>query len=215
MYTKAIDGAAIGPNVGSCGTAAFTRRPVFVEDIAVDPLWADYKHLALPHGLRACWSTPIIDAGGQVLGTFAMYYTQPALPLDRHLKLIELATHTAAICLIRHSQVQALRDSERRFRQLAESLPQLVWTCRPDGYCDYISRQWLDYTGMPSLASMGHGWSEQIHPADRETCLKAWNTSIETGADYQAGAAAPSLRRHLSLVRRACHPTTRRAQTAS
>jgi PAS domain S-box-containing protein len=184
-YTKAIDGALIGPQVGSCGTAAFMRRPVFVEDIAVDPLWADYKHLALPHGLRACWSTPIVDANGQVLGTFAMYYKEPALPLDRHLKLIDLATHTAAICLSRHNQVQALQDSESRFRQLAESLPQLVWTCRPDGYCDYISRQWLDYTGMPNLASLGYGWQQQIHPADRANCLKAWTASIETGVDYQ------------------------------
>lgn len=72
-YMEAIDGAPIGPTAGSCGTAAFTREPVYVEDIETDPRWTAYKHLATPHGLRACWSTPIFDAEGRVLGTFAMY----------------------------------------------------------------------------------------------------------------------------------------------
>ena len=62
-YCEAIDGAEIGPVAGSCGTAAFRGKPVFVSDIATDPLWAEYKAVALPHGLRACWSTPIITAG--------------------------------------------------------------------------------------------------------------------------------------------------------
>jgi PAS domain S-box-containing protein len=184
-YTQAIDGAAIGPTVGSCGTAAFTRRPVYVEDIAVDPLWKDYKHLALPHGLRSCWSSPIIDESGRVLGTFAVYYLQPGLPTERHLRLIDLATHTAAICISRHNQVQALRDSEGRFRQLAESLPQLVWTCAPDGYCDYLSQQCLDYTGMPASAHLGTGWSQQVHPADSEAVKTAWEASLKTGTEYR------------------------------
>ena len=72
-YTKAIDGVSIGPNVGSCGAAAYRREPVTVCDIAIDPLWADYRELAAAHGLRSCWSTPIISHRGAVLGTFAMY----------------------------------------------------------------------------------------------------------------------------------------------
>src|SRR5690242_11702674 len=61
-FIHSIDGAAIGPRAGSCGTALFRREPVIVEDIAADPLWDDYRDLALRHGLRACWSTPIFDA---------------------------------------------------------------------------------------------------------------------------------------------------------
>ena len=57
LYRQAIDGLEIGPTAGSCGTAAFLGRPIYVSDIASDPLWADYRHLALPHGLRSCWST--------------------------------------------------------------------------------------------------------------------------------------------------------------
>ncbi|HEU0038420.1 MAG TPA: PAS domain S-box protein, partial [Verrucomicrobiae bacterium] len=125
-YLKAIDGSAIGPCAGSCGTAAFRREAVFVADIATDPLWADYKHLALPHGLRACWSTPIFDAQRNVLGTFAIYYRKPALPDERHLQLIDVATHTAAVCIAKHRAEDALRESEERFRAAVEFSPDSV-----------------------------------------------------------------------------------------
>src|SRR5262249_60459924 len=105
--------------------------------------------------------------------TFAIYYLQPGMPTEQHLRLIDLATHTAAICLGRHRQMQALRESEHRFRQLAESLPQLVWTCGPDGFCDYLSRQWLDYTGMPAITQLGLRWQQQLHPANKEPALEA------------------------------------------
>jgi GAF domain-containing protein len=76
-YTDAIDGAVIGPTAGSCGTAAYRAQQVIVADIAIDPLWADYRELALPHGLRACWSTPIFSSDGAVIATFAMYFRAP------------------------------------------------------------------------------------------------------------------------------------------
>jgi len=98
-FAAAYNGAAIGPSAGSCGTAAWRREPVFVSDISNDPLWADYKQLALPHGLRACWSTPIFDAEKQLLGTFAIYYRHTGFPDGHHRQLIHVATHTAAICL--------------------------------------------------------------------------------------------------------------------
>ena len=79
-YNAAIDGIAVGSGIGSCGTAAFENRPVYVSDIAIDPLWADFRELALSHNLRACWSTPIVSAEGAVLGTFAMYYAEPREP---------------------------------------------------------------------------------------------------------------------------------------
>ena len=94
-YNRAIDGVTIGPNVGSCGTAAFRGKSIFVEDIASDPLWANFKDLALSHGLRACWSTPILDSQQQVLGTFAVYYREPAQPTALHLRLMEIATRIA------------------------------------------------------------------------------------------------------------------------
>lgn len=76
-YIKAINGVQIGPNVGSCGTAAYLKKPVIVSDIETDQRWSDYKALELKHGLKACWSTPIISTDDYVLGTFAMYYDYP------------------------------------------------------------------------------------------------------------------------------------------
>ncbi|PJF23932.1 MAG: hypothetical protein CUN53_20395, partial [Phototrophicales bacterium] len=79
-YIRAIDGLTIGPSAGSCGTAAYRKEAVFVEDIASDPLWANYRDVALAHGLRACWSIPFTNRQGEVLGTFAMYYREPRAP---------------------------------------------------------------------------------------------------------------------------------------
>ena len=109
-YCEAIDGAEIGPCAGSCGTAAFTSMPVFVSDIATDPLWADYKAVALPHGLRACWSTPIMTSGRKVLGTFAMYHREPREPTVRDLALVDLVTQTAALVIDRDRANAKLRN---------------------------------------------------------------------------------------------------------
>lgn len=100
-YMEAIDGIAIGPAVGSCGTAAYRNEAVYVSDIAVDPLWSDYRALALSHGLRACWSTPIRSSRGKVLGTFAMYYREPHFPDPLDQQLIDLVIHTAALAIER------------------------------------------------------------------------------------------------------------------
>ena len=88
-YIDAIDGVAIGPTGGSCITAAYRAAPVVVSDIAVDPLWAEYRHLPLAHGLRACWSAPIMSSEGQVLGTFAIYSREPRRPSPHDLYVLE------------------------------------------------------------------------------------------------------------------------------
>ncbi len=100
-YTKAIDGVSIGPNVGSCGSAAYRREAVMVADIASDPLWADYRELAALHGLRSCWSTPIVSHRGAVLGTFAMYSEEVREPKPEETRLIEIATRIAGIAIER------------------------------------------------------------------------------------------------------------------
>jgi PAS domain S-box-containing protein len=114
-YTAAIDGGLIGPRAGSCGTAAYRREPVIVSDIATDPLWEHYRHLALEHGLRACWSTPIFSTAHEVMGTFALYSRKPGVPTPEHRNLIEQMTHLAAVAIERERAEEALLQSESRF----------------------------------------------------------------------------------------------------
>ncbi len=115
-YCKLIDGAKIGPVAGSCGTAAWRAQQVIVTDIETDPLWVAYKEFALPFGLRACWSTPIIDDDRQVLGTFAMYYENPREPGALEQSLTRTATMLAGNIIGRARTEQALRASEALMR---------------------------------------------------------------------------------------------------
>jgi diguanylate cyclase (GGDEF)-like protein/PAS domain S-box-containing protein len=98
-YCEAINGVAIGPQVGSCGTAAFTGREILVSDIATDPLWEDYKDLALGHGLRACWSMPIRSTKGRVLGTFANYYGRELTPTDAELQAARRSAYLLSLAI--------------------------------------------------------------------------------------------------------------------
>jgi len=107
-YTREIGGLKIGPSVGSCGTAAYTGKPVIVSNIARDPLWADYHELALSHELRACWSVPIISTKGKVLGTIAVYCSEPRPPSGVELDVIERAADLVAIVTERKQVEQEL-----------------------------------------------------------------------------------------------------------
>jgi diguanylate cyclase (GGDEF)-like protein len=105
-YPEALDGIEAGPSVGSCGTAAYRGEAVIVSDIESDPLWADFKALALPLGLRACWSTPIKSRDGRVVGTFAFYYRTVRTPDEMERRIVQTCVHLCAIA-IEHKEVQA------------------------------------------------------------------------------------------------------------
>jgi PAS domain S-box-containing protein len=119
-YSQSINGIEIGPDVGSCGSAAFLGERVIVTDIATDPRWKDFKDLALRAGLRSCWSEPVLDADGRVLGTFAMYGDHPGSPSSAETSTIEQAAHLAAIALERSRSEEALTASEARAQQARE-----------------------------------------------------------------------------------------------
>jgi len=170
-FSQAFDGAPIGPQAGSCGTAVFRREPVFVADIASDPLWDAYRHMALPVGLRACWSTPIFDPQGRVLGTFAIYYRQPGLPRAEHLRLIEAASHTATICINRHRTEEALKESEARFRQVMENIEEVFWmTNAAKTQMLYLSPAYekIWQRTCASVYADPSAWLDAVHPDDRE-----------------------------------------------
>jgi PAS domain S-box-containing protein len=122
QYAEAIDGIVIGPSVGSCGSAAYRRERVIVTDIATDPLWANFRDIALSNGLRACWSTPIFSLENKVLGTFALYYREPRSPSAQEQSLIEQMSHVAGVAIQRKQDEERLRASEQVARGQVEAL---------------------------------------------------------------------------------------------
>jgi PAS domain S-box-containing protein len=111
-FVSAFNGFPIGPKSGSCGTAMHRGETVIVEDIASDPLWEEYRAAAAGFGLRACWSMPIRSRTGEVLGSFAMYYREPRLPLPAEMELLAAAVHMAGLALEKDRVESQLRQVE-------------------------------------------------------------------------------------------------------
>jgi signal transduction histidine kinase len=149
-YVKAVNGAPIGPRNGSCGTAMYRRRPVVVTDVMTDPLWTDYRELAKICGLRACWSTPILSARGDVLGSFAMYRQENRGPLPEETRLTQIATHLAGIAIERQRHQEILREREERINLAAESADLAFWILYPEQNTAWMSEKGRRIYGFDS-----------------------------------------------------------------
>jgi PAS domain S-box-containing protein len=171
-YNEAVHGLAIGEGIGSCGTAAARGTPVYVNDIAISPLWNGYAELAVSHGLRACWSMPIKAADGTVLGTFAVYYSEPRAPTPSDIEAISLIAQTAALAIERHRADARLRLSQDELRDLNTELERKVneratersrtWLLSPD-LLSVINAQGMIVASNPAWR-IALGWSpEELH----------------------------------------------------
>ena len=167
-YSQAIDGAAIGPNAGSCGTAAFRKTLVVVEDIQHDPLWQDYRELAQPHGLRACWSFPLLSQQGQVLGTFAIYQHLPGRPSPGKIDQLTNVAQLAAIAIVRSQDRQRVQESEQRFRSLFTFNPDPVFSFDLQGGFVSMNGAGIQLTGISEQDISGRHFAELIVAEDRE-----------------------------------------------
>ena len=167
-YTDAIDGVVIGPAVGSCGTAAYRGEQVIVEDIATDPLWADYREAALPHSLRACWSTPVFSTQGKVMATFAMYYREPRSPSPRDQAIIEQITHLAGVVIARKLTIEALRRSEAYLAEAQRLSRTGSWAYNPfTGKTIYWSEEMFRILGLdPQEVPSSEKFWQLVHPED-------------------------------------------------
>lgn len=117
FYVSGIDGMAIGPMAGSCGTAVYRNEPVVDVDIRSNERWRDFRGLAERAGLRSCWSTPIVGHSGNPIGTFALYHDRPHEPTPREQRLVARFTHLAAVAIEHAQLVGDLVESEERFRR--------------------------------------------------------------------------------------------------
>ncbi len=185
-WKQQMERMPIGPCAGSCGTAAFTRSPVIVSDIATDPLWEvpEHRASALKHGLRASWSSPVLSSNGKVLGTFCMYYREPRSPEAQDLELIKSATHLVGVAIERDRAKQALQLSEA-YLTGAQSLShtgsfgcklstgEMFWseeTFRIYGY---------DRSTKPSVERV----LQRVHPEDRALVQEHMDQANRDGSD--------------------------------
>jgi PAS domain S-box-containing protein len=163
-YVQAIDRLSIGPRAGSCGTAMYLGRRIVVTDIETDPLWDGYREVARRFRFRACWSTPIFSPQRKVLGSLAMYYTEPRAPRDAELRLIETAADIARIAIDQQRAHQALRESEARNQAILRAIPDWMFLTTIDGvFLDYHARDPSRLHAPPS-AFLGRNIRDVLPP---------------------------------------------------
>jgi diguanylate cyclase (GGDEF)-like protein/PAS domain S-box-containing protein len=151
FYTQAIDGLVIGEGVGACGTAAHRGTRVIVEDVQRHPYWVPFRALAQQAGVQSCWSQPIVGTDGQVMGTFALYHRQPALPSEAEMAMIERYARLAALAIERKRAGTWLKTFSRA---VAQSPVSIVIT-DPQGRIDYVNPKFEQITGYASTEVIG------------------------------------------------------------
>src|ERR1700692_3528242 len=204
-YRVATDGVHIGPEVGSCGAAAYLRKPVFVADVMTHPHFAGFRDLLVQAGLRAVWSSPIISHDGKVLGTFGMYNRAVRLPSPAEMQLIDYAGRIAGIAIERDRSKSALtfafeeiRNSEAKLRKIIDTIPTLAWCSLPDGTGIFWNRRWHEYTGLSLEVVRGWGVQDAIYPEVLKQITDKWLGFLATG---QPGEVEGRLRRFDGVYR--------------
>lgn len=187
-YNAAIDGIEIGPGVGSCGTAAHFGHAIVVTDIARDPLWTNFRELALAHGLRACWSTPIVARDRLVLGTLALYYREERGPSENDREVVKLIAGTAALIIENDRLHASLHDGDKRARLAAEAanLGYFTWEVGTDTVSWQNDRPYAIFgisRSEPPINSTRFV-NEFLHADDREAFTQAVTQALAGGTAF-------------------------------
>lgn len=199
-YNDAVDGVLIGPQAASWGSAAYTGNPVYVEDIATNPAWEPWRDLALAHGLRACWSTPIKAPDGRLLGVFSNYYETNRLPSAHDIDAIALVTRSAALAIERHRTDAALRRSGERWRAMFDGMQEAFFMAEAlrgdDGrIVDFrfleVNPAFERQSGMKEGDTLGHTLREMIPGVPRQI-MEAFSQVVESGEPAQFEFAVPA-----------------------
>lgn len=192
-YTSLIDGVEIGPDVGSCGSAAWRREAVYVSDTHQDPLWRDSVELAMRHGLRSCWSTPIIGSGGALLGTFALYSGTVRKPSELEIEIIDMATNIAGIAIdqrraeervhfmAHHDPLTGLHNRNLFWSQFNRAIHEAKRENR------LVAITYIDLDNFKQINDVhGHGVGDEVLRSLAErisSCIRASDIAVRLGGD--------------------------------
>jgi PAS domain S-box-containing protein len=164
--------ARVAPGTcAACGSALSSGKRFVVQDVESEPMFArrPARDVLLAAGVRAVQSTPLLSSAGNLLGMISTHFAHPHQSDERELQRLDLLTRLTANYLEREHVEDSLRQSEFRWRVMAQTLPNLLWTTLPNGQCDWLSTQWGRYTGIPEKELLGLNWLHRVaHPDDRE-----------------------------------------------
>lgn len=182
LYTDQIEGIYVGPEVGSCGTAAYSKQTVIVSDISTDHRWKDYKDIAQVYHLKSCWSMPIFDSNETIVGTFAMYHQTPKSPNDSEMQTITRARNILQIIIENKAIEQDLKLSNERFEYATQATSDAIWDfdliTNTLYWGDSYARLFGD-DNTPQQTNLKF-WVDRIHEEDRKRVLQSLLQHIQS-----------------------------------
>jgi PAS domain S-box-containing protein len=187
-FNDALEGLTVEVSAGPCALAALTRSQVIAEDLESDLDWQQslIRPLALGHGLRAQWSTPICSRDGSVLGTFAIFQGHPSSPTQVQQDLIAQVTHIASIAIERALAEEALRSSERNLSLTINTIPIFISVSRPDGTVLSVNQAALDYHGITLQDVLKEDFRTRFfHPDDAERVREERNEALKRPQQFE------------------------------
>jgi formate hydrogenlyase transcriptional activator len=187
-YNESIHGRPVNIYSGPCAMAASLKEQVIAADVASDTRWDTYewRALAMAHGLRACWSTPIRSSGEKVLGTFAIYSREPGSPSAYHQHLIAQITHLATVAIEHKHREEKLRQDEQELRRITDAIDQRIAVHAPDGKILYANRFMLEYSGLSLEDIMADDFRARlIHPDDLERSRDERQHALERETPFE------------------------------
>jgi PAS domain S-box-containing protein len=192
----AVGAATVGAGLDSqAGYTLYASKPVVVGDltthqpVVVGDLRREVRFsgpaLLRDHGVVSGMSVIIYDRPDRPFGVLGAHTTAQHHFTDHDARFLQAMANVLAAAVQQRRSVEALRESERRFQALADSVPEVVWTSGPDGRCDYLNRRWTDLSGMTPEEAGAEGWLAAIHPDDRGGAAQRWRRSLETGEPFE------------------------------
>jgi PAS domain S-box-containing protein len=177
---------AVHEGRAACGTALQTTTRVVIEDVTTSPVFVGTRALEvlLAAGVRAVQSTPLVSRSGRIVGMLSTHSRRPHRPGSRDLRVIDLLARQAADWIERTRDEATLRESEQRYRLMADAAPVMIWTSGTDRRCTWFNRAWLDFVGRSMEKELGDGWAENVHVDDAGRCLNTYASAFESRAPF-------------------------------